>query len=159
MTRTNLFDEQAVTKARVALREEQVVYGPERREQVTCPADVAELLWQEEFATAANEKFVACFLNTANVIQTYSVLSEGGLSSSIVEPRQVFQAALLDNAAAVILAHNHPSGNPEPSREDLRITRKLVKAGEVMDIPVHDHVIIVGESNYTSLAERGVIES
>jgi len=157
MTRTPLFDTQAVTKARVALREEQVVYGPERREQVTCPADVAALLWDEEFATAANEKFVVCLLNTANVVQTYAVVTEGGLSSSIVEPRQVFQAPLLDNAAALICAHNHPSGNPEPSREDVKITRTLVEAGEVLDVPVHDHIIVTGRTQFTSLAERGVI--
>jgi len=157
MTRKSLFDGQAVTKARVTLREEQVVYGPERREQVTCPADVTELLWDEEFATAASDKFIVCLLNTANVVQTYTVLSEGGLSSSIVEPRGVFQAALLDNAAAVICAHNHPSGNPEPSREDVRITRQLVEAGETLGIPLHDHIIVTGRTEYTSLAERDVI--
>jgi len=159
MTRKNLFDGQAVTKARVTLREEQVVYGPERREQVTCPADVTELLWDEEFATAASEKFIVCLLNTANVVQTYTVLSEGGLSSSIVEPRGVFQAALLDNAAAVICAHNHPSGNPELSREDIRITRQLHEAGQTLGIPLHDHIIVTGRTEHTSLAERGVIGS
>jgi len=157
MTRMSLFDDQAVTKARVALREEQVVYGPERREQVTCPDDVAELLWREEFARAATEKFIVCLLNTANVVQTYVVVSQGGLSSTIVEPRGVFQAALLDNAAAVICAHNHPSGNPEPSREDIKITRQLQEAGDLLGIPLHDHIIVIGSDQFTSLAERGVI--
>jgi len=149
--------DQLVTKARVTLREEQVIYGPEQREQVTSPADVAELLWHQEFATAATEKFVVLFLNTANVVQTYTVLTEGGLSSSIVEPRGVFQAALLDNAAAVICAHNHPSGNPEPSREDVKITRQLADAGDMLGIPLHDHIVVVGREHYTSLAERDVL--
>jgi DNA repair protein RadC len=80
----------------------------------------------------------------------------GGLSSSVVEPRQIFKTAMLANAAAIILAHQHPSGNPEPSQEDIKITRQLTEAGEIMGIPVHDHLIIT-ESDFTSLAERGVI--
>jgi DNA repair protein RadC len=80
----------------------------------------------------------------------------GGLSSSVVEPRQIFKTAILANAAAVILAHQHPSGNPEPSREDIQITRQLVEAGNIMGISVHDHLIIT-ESDFTSLTERGVI--
>ena len=83
-------------------------------------------------------------------------ISAGGLAASIVEPRAVFKAAILANAAAVILAHQHPSGNLEPSREDIKITRQLVEAGQVMGIPVHDHLIIASHG-YTSLAERGVI--
>ncbi len=78
-------------------------------------------------------------MNTANVIIGLSQISVGGLAASIVEPRQVFKVAVLANAAAVILAHNHPSGNVEPSREDIRITRQLVEAGQLMGIPVHDH--------------------
>jgi DNA repair protein RadC len=70
-----------------------------------------------------------------------------------VEPRQVFETAVLANAAVIIAAHNHPSRNPEPSREDLRVTRHLVEAGELMGIAVHDPIIIT-ESGYTSLAER-----
>jgi len=78
------------------------------------------------------------------------------LAASIVEPRAVFKQAILDNAAAVICLHNHPSGNLEPSREDIRITRQLVDAGKLMGIPVHDHLIIAGRQ-HTSLAERGVM--
>jgi DNA repair protein RadC len=85
-----------------------------------------------------------------------SQISVGGLSSSVVEPRQIFKTAILANAAALILAHQHPSGNPEPSREDIQITSQIAEAGEVMDIPIHDHLIIT-EADYTSLAERGVI--
>lgn len=85
-----------------------------------------------------------------------SQISVGGLSSSVVEPRQIFKTAILANTAALILAHNHPYGNPEPSREDIKITRQLVEAGEIMGISVHDYLIIT-ESDFTNLAERGVI--
>ena len=68
----------------------------------------------------------------------------------------MFKAAILANAAALIVAHNHPSGNPEPSREDLKVTRQLVEAGKVMGIPLHDHLILTGDG-HTSFAERGLL--
>jgi DNA repair protein RadC len=148
--------EELVSKARVELREKRAVYGPKQREQLTSPADVAELLWHEEFATAATEKFIVCLLNTAHVVQTYIVHSVGGLSSSIVDVRGVYQAALLDNAAAIICAHNHPSGNPEPSRADIKISRQLQEAGEVLDIDLLDSIIVVGKTEWVSLSQRGV---
>lgn len=83
------------------------------------------------------------------------VVSVGGLAASIVEPRQVFKAAVLANAAALILAHNHPSGNPEPSKEDIQITKQLKQAAGVMGVAIHDHLIIT-ERSYTSLANRGL---
>ena len=95
-------------------------------------------------------------INTANTLTGMHIASVGGLAASIVEPRQVFKAAVLANAAAVLLAHNHPSGNPEPSREDVAVTRQLVEAGKVMGIPVHDHLIIT-DHGHTSLAERGLM--
>ena len=125
------------------------------RIQVSSPADVAGVL-QEYFRDKDREEFLIVFLNTANVITGLSQISVGGLSASIVEPRQVFKVAILANAAAVILAHNHPSQNPEPSREDIRITRQLVEAGKIMGVPVHDHLILAGDT-YTSLAERGLM--
>jgi len=146
-----------IRTARVALRETGTAYGPDERRQVTTPEDVCALLWEELFKDRPHEAFVACLLNTSNVVQTVVTVSEGTLSSSVVSPRDVYQAALLDNAAAVICAHNHPSGNPEPSRDDIQITRKLNEVGDVMEIPLHDHVIVVGKTEYTSLAERGVL--
>ena len=100
--------------------------------------------------------FVVVHLNTANVIVSDYTVSEGGLAASIVEPRAVFQRAILENAAAIVCLHNHPSGNPEPSREDVQITKQLVEAGKLMGVPVHDHLIIAGRG-YTSLAERGLM--
>ena len=110
------------------------------RDQVRSPADAAVVL-AEYFSDRDREEFVVAFLDTANTLTGLHVASIGGLAASIVEPRQVFKAAVLANAAAVLLAHNHPSGNPEPSREDVAVTRQLVEAGKVMGIPVHDHLI------------------
>jgi len=125
------------------------------RVQVCSPEDVAAV-YGPRLRDLEKEIFKVVMLNTANVIIGDYTTSEGGLAASIVEPRAVFKQAILDNAAAVICLHNHPSGNPEPSREDIRITRQLVEAGKLMGIPVHDHLIIAGRQ-HTSLAERGVM--
>lgn len=127
------------------------------RVQVSSPEDVAAV-YGPLMRDLKKEIFKVVLLNTANVIESDYTVSEGGLAASIVEPRAVFQKAILENAAAVICLHNHPSGNPEPSREDIRITRQLVEAGALMGIPVHDHLIIAG-TTYTSLAERGLMGS
>ena len=102
------------------------------------------------------EVFRVILLNTAHVRISDFVASEGGIASSIVEPRLIFRRAILEHAAAVICIHNHPSGNPEPSREDVAVTRQLVRAGQHLGIPLRDHVIIAGDE-YTSLAERGLV--
>ena len=127
---------------------------PERT-QVSTPTDVAAVL-QVYFQDKDREEVVVVLLDTANTMFGLSQVSVGGLASSIVEPRQVFKVAILANAAAIILAHAHPSGNPEPSREDIRITRQLVEAGKLLGIPLHDHLVIA-ENTYTSLAERGLM--
>ena len=125
------------------------------RIQVSSPADVAPILI-EYFRDKDREEFISVLLDSANTILGLAQISVGGLAASIVEPRQVFKVAILANAASVILSHHHPSGNPEPSREDIRITQQLVEAGKFMGVPVHDHLIIAGET-YTSLAERGLM--
>ena len=126
------------------------------RVQVCSPEDVAAV-YGPQMRDLKKEIFKVVHLNTANVIIGDYDVSEGGLAASIVEPRAVFEKAILDNAASVICLHNHPSGNPEPSRQDIRITRQLVDAGKLMGIPVHDHLIIAG-TTHTSLAARGVID-
>jgi DNA repair protein RadC len=95
-------------------------------------------------------------LNSANKIIKSETISIGNLNSSIVHPREIFKAAIENSSASVILMHNHPSGNPEPSTEDISITKKLVEAGKMLDIPVFDHIIIAGNS-YTSFVERRII--
>jgi DNA repair protein RadC len=102
------------------------------------------------------EIFKVLLLNRANRLVKEITISEGTLEASIVHPREVFREALLEPAAGVILIHNHPSGNPSPSEEDLRVTRQLVEAGKLLGIKVYDHIILAGE-NYRSLADEGLI--
>ena len=102
------------------------------------------------------EVFKVLLLNRANRLIKEVFISEGTLDASIVHPRDVFKEALLEPAAGVILIHNHPSGNPSPSDEDLRITKQLVDAGRLLGIKVYDHIILAGES-YRSLADEGLI--
>jgi len=102
------------------------------------------------------EVFKILLLNRANRLIREVVISEGTLDASIVHPRDVFREALLESAAGVILIHNHPSGNPAPSEEDLRVTKQLVEAGRLLGIKVYDHIIMGGE-DYRSLADDGLI--
>ena len=104
----------------------------------------------------AQEVFGVLILNTKNKIVAVHEVSRGVLNSSLVHPREVFKPAVLHNAAAIICFHNHPSGDPEPSRDDIEITERLKNAGEILGIPVYDH-IIVGDDRYVSLKERGVM--
>ncbi|MEZ4702629.1 MAG: DNA repair protein RadC [Rhodothermales bacterium] len=144
---------QLVAAFELGRRVESQQAGP--RIQVRAPEDVAGV-YGPLMRDLQREIFKIVLLNTANVIVGDFTISEGGLAASIVEPRAVFQKAILENAAGIICLHNHPSGNPEPSREDIRITRQLVEAGKLMGIPIHDHLIIAGKS-YTSFAERGLL--
>lgn len=107
-------------------------------------------------ADLRREIFRVILLNTAHVRIGDFVASEGGIASSIVEPRLIFRRAILDHAAAVICIHNHPSGNPEPSKEDVAVTRQIVLAGQVVGIPLRDHVIIASDM-FTSMAQRGLL--
>jgi DNA repair protein RadC len=102
------------------------------------------------------EVFKILLLNRANRLIKEVTISEGTLDASVVHPRDVFREALLEPAAGVILIHNHPSGNPAPSEEDLRVTKQLVEAGRLLGIKVYDHIIMAGES-YRSLADDGLI--
>jgi DNA repair protein RadC len=102
------------------------------------------------------EVFKVLLLNRANRLIKEVTISEGTLEASLVHPRDVFHEALLEPAAGVILIHNHPSGNPSPSEEDLRITKQLVEAGRLLGIKVYDHIILAGET-YRSLADDGLI--
>ncbi len=138
----------------IGRRVEAQQFGSERI-QICSPDDVAAV-YVPRLRDLRREVFDIVLLNTANVITGEFRVSEGGLASSIVEPRAIFQKAVLENAAAMICVHNHPSGNPEPSKEDIRITRQLVEAGRLMGIPVHDHIIVAGNT-YTSMAERQLV--
>jgi DNA repair protein RadC len=102
------------------------------------------------------EVFIVLLLNRANRLIKEVTVSEGTLDASIVHPRDVFREPLLETAAGVILIHNHPSGNSNPSEEDLRITKQLVEAGRLLGIKVYDHIILAGET-YRSLADEGLL--
>jgi len=108
------------------------------------------------FDGEVRERFVVFWLNSANVVQGFEVISEGTLNSSVVAPREVFRSAIVSSCANIIVAHNHPSGNNEPSQEDIRLTKKLVDAGKIIDIQVFDHIIFA-EDTYTSFVERRLI--
>jgi DNA repair protein RadC len=99
------------------------------------------------------ETFLVCLLDGKHALRRTAVVSVGTLTTSLVHPREVFRPAVRGAAAAIVCAHNHPSGDPEPSPEDLQITRRLVRAGKLMGIPVLDHVVI-GDTRYVSLRER-----
>ena len=102
------------------------------------------------------EHFVVLHLDVKNrVRQVMETVAIGHLTSALVHPREVFKGAILANAAAVALLHNHPSGDPEPSREDIDLTTRLTRAGELLGIPVLDHVVIA-ESGFRSITERGI---
>jgi DNA repair protein RadC len=104
----------------------------------------------------AKEHFKLILLNSRNKILRISPVSTGTLTTSLVHPREVFRDAITHSAASVVLAHNHPSGDPEPSEDDLKITKKLVESGKILGIEVIDHIII-GKNNYYSFREKGLI--
>jgi DNA repair protein RadC len=102
------------------------------------------------------EVFRIALLDAQNTLLRDRIVSEGTLSATLVHPREVFKPAILEAAASVILLHNHPSGDPTPSREDIRLTRQLVECARLLDLRIHDHVII-GHGRFVSLAERGIV--
>ena len=122
---------------------------------IRSPSDVFEN-YQSLFKDQVRERFVVLWLNSANKVIGFEIISEGILNSSLTHPREVFRGAIVSTCASIILAHNHPSGNPEPSQEDISITKQIVDSGKIIGIPVHDHIIFA-DNNYTSLAERGLI--
>lgn len=101
------------------------------------------------------EKLIACYLNTKNQPVAINVISVGSLNSSIIHPREIFKAAILCNSASFILFHNHPSGNPDPSLEDIQATKRIKECGKLMGIEMLDHIII-GDEAYYSMIEKGL---
>ena len=142
------------TKYRIEMVRES---GKKEKNSSTEPLSNAQKVYQYLHRGLENkdrEFFVSILVDTRNVPLGVNLVSIGGQSSSIVEPREVFKAAILASAASLILAHNHPSGDPKPSQSDIGVTKRLVEAGEILGIPVLDH-IIVGRDQYYSLQEGG----
>lgn len=120
------------------------------------PQEVAAYL-REEMRYYKKEYFKIMLLNTKNQVISLEDVSVGSLNSSIVHPREIFNPAVKKSAASVILVHNHPSGDPSPSREDLEVTKRLVEAGKIMGIKILDHIVI-GENSYFSFKEKGLLD-
>jgi DNA repair protein RadC len=128
-----------------------------RQAPLSAPSAVAALAAQL-IPDDAREHFGVLLLDAQNRLVVYHEVSTGTLSASLVHPREVFGPALrVMGVAAIVLVHNHPSGEPAPSREDLRLTRQLVDAGKLLDITVHDHIILGTDDAYVSFAERGLL--
>jgi len=106
--------------------------------------------------SADREHFLVVHLSTKNTVNGVETVSVGTLNKTLIHPREIFKGAILNNAARVVLVHNHPSGDPEPSLEDINLTRKLVDAGNILSIPVVDH-IMVGHGRFVSFKERGIL--
>ena len=128
---------------------------PKGKLQMVGPEEVYET-WKFLFDGQVRERFVVLWLSATNRVNGFEVISEGSLNATIVHPREVFRGAIVATAGSIILLHNHPSGNPDPSNEDKMLTRQVVEAGKIIGIPVYDHMIFAGNA-YTSFAERGLI--
>lgn len=122
-------------------------------EKITSSKDVYDIM-ASRLSSLKKEYFYAILLDSKNVIIAKEVISIGDLSSTVVNPREVFKPAIKKSAKSMILVHNHPSGNPKPSTEDFLITDRLVEAGDILDIHVLDHIVI-GNSSYYSFKKEG----
>jgi len=121
-----------------------------------CSEEVARSEFAQNLLKSDREKFICLHLNIKNQITSFEVVSTGSLVSSIVHPREVYKGAILSNAASVIFMHNHPSGDPEPSIDDMEITNRLKKAGDILGIDVLDH-IIVSSGGFYSFRQHNLI--
>lgn len=135
------------------IKESSVLYAARK---IGTPKDVVNLV-REFLEDADREQMIVCCVNQKNEPTSISVVSVGTLNSSLIHPREIFKTAIMSNAASIFLAHNHPSGDPNPSKEDIDITHNLKEAGEILRIKVLDHVIIGDNARYTSFKEKGLL--
>ena len=129
--------------------------APEERAQISCPQDAANLV-SAEMELLPQEQLVVLLLNTRNQVVGRRTIYIGTVNSSAVRPAEVLRPAVRENAPSIIMVHNHPSGDPTPSPEDVAITRDLVAAGKLMDIELLDHLVIGQGGRFTSLKEKGL---
>ncbi len=144
----------AQLKAALELGRRMLLIAPEDRFVVRSPADVAQLL-MAEMSHLEQEHFRVLYLDTRNRLLGSETVYVGSLNASHIRVSEVFREAVKRNCASIIVAHNHPSGDPTPSPEDVEVTRQLVAAGNLLDIEVLDHLII-GQQRFVSLRERGL---
>jgi len=145
----------AQVKAALELGKRIATNTSEERVVIKTPEDVAGLV-MEGMRHLDREQFQALLLNTKNQVIGQEVISIGTLNSSTVHPRELFKNAIKRSAAAIILVHNHPSGDPSPSREDIEVTGRLLEAGRIIGIDVLDHLII-GDNRFNSLKAKGLM--
>lgn len=124
-----------------------------RKSRIKKPSDIASLVMNDIFFMD-QEVFILITLNSKNNVLSKKEIFRGSLNSSLVHPREVFKEALKDSAASIIVCHNHPSGDPTPSKEDINITKRIKECGKIMGIDLLDHIII-GDKSYISLKEEG----
>jgi len=124
-------------------------------ERIRGPGDVRRLLARRVQLLETEAFFVVC-LGSQSHLRAIEEVTRGILNSSLVHPREVYRTAILAGAAGIIVAHNHPSGDPTPSADDRAATRQLVDAGRLLDVPCFDHIILAGD-RYTSFAEAGLL--
>ena len=122
---------------------------------ISSPSDSAEL-FSSFIEDSDREQMLLCCLDTKNRPTSISIISIGTLNSALVHPREVFKAAILSNAASIILAHNHPSGDTDPSHEDISLTNRINEASKIIGIKLLDHIII-GQGGYSSFKEEGTL--
>ncbi len=134
------------------VKEKSINYLPRT---ISSPNDIAKL-FQEFIGDSDREQFVVCCLNTKNQPTEISIVSTGCLDSTVVHPREVFKIAILSNAASILICHNHPSGNLEPSNEDKNITNRICEVGKIHGIRVLDH-LIVSDNSFLSFKESGFL--
>ena len=141
-------------KAALELGRRLLQTGPDERLQIRSPADAATLL-MPEMSLLEQEHLKVILLDTRNRVVTVVTVYVGSLNTSVVRVSELFREAIRLNVAAVIVAHNHPSGDPSPSPEDVSVTRNIIAAGQLLDIEVLDHIVI-GQQRFVSLKERGL---
>jgi DNA repair protein RadC len=141
-------------KAALELGRRLLLAGPQERMQIRSPADVANLLMLE-MGLLEREHLRTVLLDTKNRVQRIVTIYAGSLNTAVIRIGEVFQEAIRANSAAIIVVHNHPSGDPTPSPEDVRVTQKIVQAGELLNVDVLDHLVI-GRNRYVSMKERGL---
>ncbi len=124
--------------------------------KITCSSDAYELM-KPQLLDLPHEEFWILVLNRANELLKKELISSGGVTGTVVDPKIIFKKALENKGAAIILVHNHPSGNNSPSRADIEITKKVVSAGKLMEIPIIDHIIFTDYAGLYSFADNNLI--
>ncbi|TPE43979.1 JAB domain-containing protein [Pontibacter mangrovi] len=160
MTKVEEYTSKIVAKSEL-LAEVELAYKsklkPSERTKITCSTDIYTYLTKIYGDNIAHvEYFYVILLNRANHVLGWNIISKGGVAGTVADPKIILQAALLANASSIILAHNHPSGNTKPSSADIQLTKKVKQAGEFMDMPILDHVILT-EEGYYSFADEGIL--